>query len=77
MPPPTGREEPFLKRLRIRIGRFPSLFLLTVFYLVIWLPAGLFSKLLADWLRLRPPAESNWKLRSERVNRPETMRDPF
>lgn len=51
--------------------------LLTLFYLLVWLPAGFLSRLLADWLRLRPPLTTNWQPRQERVNRPETLREPF
>ena len=66
-----------IKRLLARIGHFQSLVLLTLLYLVVWLPAGLCSRLLADWLRLRAPAGTNWQPRAERINQPETMRDPF
>ena len=51
--------------------------LLTLIYFLVWVPAGLLSRLLADWLRLRPPAKTNWQARPDRVNRPETLREPF
>ena len=51
--------------------------LLTLIYFLVWVPAGLLSRLLADWLRRRPPVKTNWQARPERVNRPETLREPF
>ncbi len=63
------RRDSFLKGL--------SLVLLTLLYLLVWFPAGLLSRLLADWLRLRPPLGTNWQPRPDRVNRPETLREPF
>lgn len=51
--------------------------LLTPLYFLVWFPAGLLSRLWADWLRLRPPLGTNWQPRLERVNRPETLREPF
>ncbi len=76
MAPPPGRDG-FLKRLLLRIAHFQSLVLLTLLYFLLWFPFGLFSRLLADWLRLRPPLGTNWQPRPERVNRPESLRDPF
>lgn len=51
--------------------------LFSAVYLLIWLPAGLLSRLLADWLRLHAPAGTNWQPRSQRVNDPKTLREPF
>lgn len=67
----------FLKRLLTRIGHVQSLILLTVVYLVLWLPVGLVCRFSADWLRRKIPSGTNWWARDERVNRPETMREPF
>ena len=49
----------------------------TLFYFLVWFPIGRLSLLWADWLCQRPPANTNWKPRSERVNRAETLREPF
>lgn len=67
----------FLKRLLTRIGHVQSLIVLTVVYVVLWLPAGLVSQLAADWLRKKAPSDTHWRARDERVNRPETLREPF
>ncbi len=65
---PLGRDS-FLK--------LQLLVLLTLIYFLVWFPAGLLSRLLADWLRLRPPAKTNWQARPDRVNWPETLRQPL
>lgn len=76
MAPLSGRGKP-LKRWLLRIGRFQSAVLLTLIYLLLWLPAGLLARLLADWLRLRSPAQTNWQPRPDRVNQPESIREQF
>ena len=49
----------------------------TLLYVILWLPAGLLSMLVADWLKRRPPEKSNWQPRSTRVNQSESLREPF
>ena len=73
--PPDGAGR--LKRLLYRIGQFQSAVLLTVFYFLLWVPVGLLSQVLADWLRKRAPERSNWQARAERINLPESLREPF
>lgn len=69
-------ERPIIRALR-RIGRFQSSLLLTLVYGLVWLPVGLVARLAADWLHRRPPRDSCWSARAERLNRPEHLRDPF
>ncbi|GEM_PF-3459013 len=49
----------------------------TLFYFLVWCPVGAVSLLWKDWLRRRSPANTNWQSRPERVNRAETLREPF
>ena len=51
------------KRLARRIGEFQGRVVLTVLYAVLILPVGLVLRLLADPLRRRRPADSNWVAR--------------
>lgn len=71
--PPQG----FFKRLLHRMGQIQSALLLSLLYAILWLPVGLLSRLMADWLRRKPPKRTAWLPRSERVNRPETLREAF
>ncbi len=66
-----------LKKILLRIGAFQSMVFLSVLYLVLWLPAGLIARLFVDWLCVKAPKDTNWLPRPERVNRPETLREPF
>ena len=66
-----------IRNMLHRIGRFQAALLLALIYGVLWLPVGIVSRLLADWLRRRPPAGSGWTPRAERLNHPSHLRDPF
>ena len=61
----------------LRVGRFQSALLLSLIYLVLWLPVGLLTRLLADWLRRRPPEGSAWQPRDPRLNGRKHAREPF
>jgi hypothetical protein len=52
------------------IGRVQMTILFWAAYLLIWMPAGLLTRLFADWLHRRQPAESNWWARPARLNDP-------
>jgi hypothetical protein len=60
-----------------RVGQFQAAVVLSLIYLVCWVPVGLLSRGLADWLRWRAPARSNWWPRPARVNEPAHVREPF
>lgn len=60
-----------------RIGQFQSALLLSALYLVCWVPAGLLTRLFADWLRWRAPDRSSWWPRDPRVNHPSHVNEPF
>ncbi|MBI3319162.1 MAG: hypothetical protein HYZ89_01040 [Candidatus Omnitrophica bacterium] len=64
-------------RVLRRVGHFQSTVLLSLIYLVCWLPVGLIARLSADWLNTRAPERSNWRLRAPRLNQPDHVRDPF
>ena len=66
-----------VRQLLHRIGQFQSAVLLSLIYLVCWVPAGMLSRVMADWLRWRAPAGSNWRSRAARLNEPNHVREPF
>ncbi|MBI3333297.1 MAG: hypothetical protein HYZ93_04325 [Candidatus Omnitrophica bacterium] len=66
-----------VRRFFRRLGELQAALLLSLLYLLLWIPAGLLSRLLADWLRRRPPSGSSWWPRRPRVNDPAHLRDPF
>ncbi len=59
------------------VGRIQSAILLSVFYVVLWVPAGLISRILIDWLHWKAPSQSNWHARPDRINDPRHTQDPF
>ena len=61
----------------LRIGKFQSTLILVVIYAALWLPAGILSRLLADWLQRRPRPGSGWVPRPGRLKNPAHLRDPF
>ncbi len=73
----SNKPDGFLKRLLWRIGEIQSFLLLTLLYVVLWVPVGLVTRWTANWLRFKPPAQTNWQPRSDRVNRPGTLREPY
>lgn len=66
-----------ITRLLAFVGRCQSAFLLYLVYLVCWIPVGLLTRMLADWLHWRAPVRSNWWLRAPRMNDPSHVKDPF
>ena len=60
-----------------RVGEFQAVVLLSLIYLVCWAPVGMLSRMMADWLRWRAPAGSNWRPRAARLNEPNHVREPF
>ncbi len=66
-----------VKQLLARMGQVQSALLFGLFYLILWVPAGLVSRLAADWLCRRRPARTAWWRRSIRVNDPAHLREPF
>lgn len=60
------------QRLARRIGEFQSRVLLTVLYALLVMPVGLGLRLLADPLRRRRPAASNW---TPRAGAPATLEE--
>ena len=67
-----------LKGLLRRIGAWQSALLLSVMYVVAWIPVGWATILLgADWFRRRAPAGSAWRPRDPRVNDPRHVTEPF
>ena len=73
----TERLGQTLKRLFHAIGRLQSAIVFSVFYALCWVPVGLVTRLVADWLRFREPGDSNWSPRATRVNDPRHITDPF
>jgi len=68
-----GRLRPIL----MRIGHFQSTVLLTIIYVLLWLPVGIVTWLCADWLHRRPMPESGWFPRPVHWDSPEQLREPF
>ena len=66
-----------LRQLLHRIGQFQAAVLLSFIYLVCWVPVGMLSRLMADWLRRRAPAGSTWQPRAERINHPDHVHQSF
>jgi hypothetical protein len=66
-----------LRRGLRRVGEFQSALLLSLFYLVCWVPVGLMSRVAADWLHRRMPERSNWWPRDRRMNQPAHVKEPF
>ena len=60
-----------------RIGQFQSALLLSLLYLLLWVPVGLLCRVFSDWLHLRTPQRTNWWARPARVNDPAHVREPF
>ncbi len=80
MATPTPRRSAPWESLRSflhRIGKFQSALLLSLLYLVCWVPVGLVSRVAADWLHHRMPGRSNWWPRDRRVNQPAHVKEPF
>lgn len=75
--PTSSQPQGFFKRLLHRMGQIQSAILFSLLYAILWLPVGLLSRLMADWLRRKPPQRTAWLPRSERVNRPGTLREAF
>jgi len=51
--------------------------LLSFLYFVFWLPAGILSRLFADWLHQRRPSSTAWRVRAARLNRPDHLKEPY
>lgn len=67
-----------LLRILKRIGHFQSLLLLTVLYVVLWIPIGLVCRLRADWLGFKArPRTSQWWPRAARLNQPDHVKLPY
>lgn len=76
--PAKTSQQGFFKRLFHRIGQIQAMLLLSLLYLVLWFPVGLIVRMMkVDWLQRKAPPETCWWPRSERVNRPETLREAF
>jgi len=67
----------WLQRVLHRVGQFQAAVLLSLIYLVCWVPVGMLSRLRADWLRRRAPAGSAWRPRAERINQPDHVHQSF
>ena len=68
---------PRIKRGLRRIGQVQAALLLSLIYVLIWVPAGLVTKAAVDWLRWRAPSRSNWWPRAERINTPTHVHESF
>ena len=66
-----------LKPVFHAIGRVQSALVLSLVYALFWVPAGLMTRLLADWLHWREPKHSNWVARAQRINEPSHVHEPF
>ncbi len=66
-----------IRRFLRKLGRLQGALLLSLLYLLIWLPVGLLSRCMADWLRRRKPPGSAWLPRPARLNEPSHAKDPF
>ncbi len=66
-----------LKRILQTIGRVQSALALSLVYGAFWVPVGLVTRLLTDWLHWRQPQRSNWVARARRLNEPSHVHEPF
>lgn len=73
--PETVRQR--VRRLLLKVGHFQSEVILSILYIVLWLPVGLLSRFSADWLRRRAPERSAWRPRDPRLNGREHVREAF
>ena len=72
-----GRWKLALKRFATRVGHAQSVLLLSLVYLLLWVPLGWMARWFTDWLKVRPEQNSHWWPRAARVNDPAHLRDPF
>ena len=73
----SGRVRQRVGEILKRIGRFQVAVLLSLVYLLLWFPIGLLTRFLADWLHFKPPAKTNWWVRSPRLNDPSHLKELF
>jgi hypothetical protein len=73
----AAKRESRFRRVMRKIGEFMSSVFLGLIYLILWMPVGLLSRLLADWLVSKPPRESAWHPRPKRLDSPEHLKEPF
>ena len=64
-------------RVMRRIGQFQAALILGILYILFWMPVGLLTRLLADWLMFKAPKETAWHPRQKRLNLPQHLKDPF
>ena len=75
-PHPTGPLGRLFRLLR-HVGECINGILLTLIYIILWLPVGVLTRLLVDWLQYKQPAQTAWCARPERLNDPGHLKEPY